>query len=199
MILPPSKPRASLSLVHEAATSAWRRVHGLKPIPELYVLAVRGYYRDTMGKRGENDIAIYDDAFFIVSPFGFSSWNGNTDPSRFGWNTGAKKYMARLKVGIWIFKRLKHKMNSPTGYMAFGQGDSPVTVQRMSGDGKVHNEETGCFGINNHRGGSVGTSSEGCVTLPPEQWPAYYGQLAAALEMSGAKSFPLILIEGPIS
>jgi lysozyme len=192
--LPKVKPKASRAIVTAKASSAYGET-----LPAVYVLAVRGYYRDTMGKAGVNDVGIYDDALFIVSPHGFSSWNGNTDPSRFGWNTAAKKFMARLKAGCWEFRRLKHHPSRPTGYMAFGQGAAPVTVQRVKADGTVHNEETGCFGINLHRGGISGTSSEGCVTLPAEQWPAYYGQLAAALELADQKTFPLILVEDLIS
>lgn len=193
-IVPPSKPKASRALVTATALAAYG-----KALPSVYVLAARGYYRDSMGKVGYNDVSIYDDAFFIVSPCGFSAYNGNVDPSRFGWNEGAQKFMARLKAGCWEFRRLKHHPSRPTGYMAFGQGNSPVTVQRMKADGTVHNEETGCFGINNHRGGINGTSSEGCVTVPREQWPSYYGQLAAALELAGQKTFPLILVDGPIN
>ena len=81
----------------------------------------------------------------------------------------------------------------------FGQGDSPVTVERMSADGEIHDEETGCFGINLHRGGVNGTSSEGCLTVTQEQWKVFHYYLTLALDKAGMKSFPLILIEGPIS
>lgn len=198
-LLPASKPNAPLSAIMAAAQTAWRTQHTELALPELFVLAVRGYYRDSMGLAGRNDLAIYDDAFFIVSPYGCSRWNGNADPSRIGWNGGAGKYMARLKTGVWTFRRLKHHASRPDGYMAFGQGGSELTVQRMKSDGSVHDEETGCFGINLHRGGLNGTSSEGCITVPPSQWPSFYGTLAAALEMTRLKTFSLILIDGPIS
>lgn len=194
---PPTKPKATREQVAKAAASAWSQAHPGQPLPDLYVLAVRGYYAN-MGTPGVNDLGVYDDALFIVSPHGFSGWNANTDPSRGGWNDGAKKYMARLQPGVWKFRRLKHKMSSPLGYMAFGQGPEPVTVERIRKTGEVANRETGCFGINLHRGGINGTSSEGCLTLPPVQWPQFYGQLASALEIGSAKTFPLILINGPL-
>ena len=165
-------------------------------MPETYVLAVRGYYRDSMGKVGENDPGMYDDAFFIVTPLAMYPYNGNTDPSRYGWNAGAGKYMARLKPGVWEFRRLKHHASRPDGYMAFGQGDNEVTVERIDDRGRVRVTETGCFGINNHRGGNNGTSSEGCLTVPVDQWPSYDRTLADAV---GTKTFPMILIEGPIN
>lgn len=188
------KPQAPLSKIMSAA-------HGVagSVLPDIFVLAVRGYYRDTMGQSGKNDVGIYDDAIFIVDPFGFTPWNANTDPSRFGWNAGAGKYMARLKTGVWTYRPLKHHASRPDGYMAFGHGDSEVTVERMSADGEIHNEETGCFGINLHRGGVNGTSSEGCLTIPAEQWVSFHSSLNLALSKTGQKTFPLILIDGPIS
>jgi hypothetical protein len=107
--------------------------------------------------------------------------------------------MARLKPGVWTFRRLKHKMASPTGYMAFGQGPDVVTVERIDRDGKTRQTETGQFGINLHRAGQNGTSSEGCLTVPVEQWAQFRNVLDDALDRTGAKTFPLILIEGPIN
>ena len=191
--IPPSRPRASLSLVIEAAKKAL----GDKPLPETFVLMDRSYYDQSMGKPG-NDVGIYDDAAFIVSALGFSSWNANSDPSRYGWNAGAGKYMARLKPGVYSFQRLKHHASRPDGYMAFGQGGSPVIVERIKQDGTIAQTETGCFGINLHRGGINGTSSEGCLTIPVEQWPAFDRTLADILSKTGRKAFTLILIDGPL-
>ena len=196
--IPSSKPRATLAVVMAAALAAWKPKHANQPLPELFVLGVRAYYRDTMGRPGTNDTGLYDDALFIVSPFGFSAWNANTDPSRYGWNPGAGKFMARLACGVWVFQRLKHHASRPDGYLAFGQGESPVTVERIREDSSVAMAETGCFGINLHRGGINGTSSEGCCTVPAEQWPAFDQTLATALSRTGARSFPFLLIEGPI-
>jgi lysozyme len=198
MNLPPSKPRASLGVVIAAGNKAWQAARPGTPLPDFFVLVVRAYYRDTMGVPRSNDYGIYDDAVFIVSPFGFSPWNGNSDPSRIGWNPGAGKYMARLKPGIYKFRSLKHKINSPLGYMAFGQGASPVTVERIRQDGTIAQTETGRFGINLHRGGQSGTSSEGCLTVPPGQWIAFRNTLDTAIARMSAETFPLILVEGPL-
>jgi lysozyme len=157
----------------------------------------RAYYDATMGGPG-NDVGMYDDAAFIVSPQGFTSWNANTDPSRYGWNPGAGKYMARLKPGVYRYRRLKHHASRPDGYMAFGQGDIPVTVERIRENGGIARTETGCFGINLHRGGNNGTSSEGCMTIPTGQWPAFDQTLSGILKNLNTSTFTLILIEGAI-
>jgi len=197
-ITPPAKPKAPEAVVRAAAAKAWQAKHGTKQLPSLYVLAVRGYRRDSMGEPGQNDVGIYDDAIFILSTHGMTAWNANTDPSRYGWNPGAGKYMARLAPGVWKFRRLKHHFSRPDGYMAFGQGEEPVTVQRIASNGKVMQTDTGTFGINLHRGGMAGTSSEGCLTIPREDWADFDATLFHRLTEAANLSFPLILIDGPI-
>jgi lysozyme len=194
--IPPSRPRASLTAVMAAAQKAWPPSRGA--LPSLFVLAVRAYYRDTMGVPRENDFSMFDDAIFIVTPFGFSAWNANTDPSRAGWNPGVRKFMARLQPGVWNFRRLKHHARRPTGYMAFGQGADPVTVERIDSSRKIRQTETGIFGINLHRASTSGTSSEGCLTVPVGQWVSFRSMLDDAIAKTDSKTFPLILIDGPI-
>lgn len=197
--IPPAKPAASEATVRAAAATAWKARHGDAPMPSLYLLACRGYFRDTMGAPGRNDIGIYDDAIFILTTHGMSGWNANTDPSRSGYNSKAGKFMARLATGVWKFRRLKHKASSPDGYMAYGQGEYPVTVQRIREDGTIATTENGCFGINLHRGGLSGTSSEGCLTIPREHWAAFDSALFHSLTAASNMSFPVILIDGPIN
>ena len=193
--IPKSKPKATRDIVISKATEAWADKHGTAPLPERFVLAVRGYYQDTMGEPGVNDLSMYDDALFIVAPTSMTSWNANVDPSRYGWNAGAGKYMARLQPGCWWFKPLIHRGR----YQAFGQGDNLVTVERIRKDGSVAQTETGEFGINLHLGGVNGTSSEGCLTVPPERWSDFRRTLNQVLHLAGLKRFALILIDGPIA
>jgi lysozyme len=194
---PNSKPKASRQRIEVAALKKWKESgRKAEEFPTTFIFASRAYYRDLMGKPGVNDTGIYDDAIFIVTPDDFTAWNANTDPSRYGWNAGAGKFMARLKPGIWSFRRLKHKMSSPRGYMAFGQGSAPVTVERIKQDGTIAVTETGVFGINLHRGGNIGTSSEGCQTIPPSQWIDFDKTLA---EIIGDRRIEYILTDEAVA
>jgi lysozyme len=186
--LPRSKPQASRETIIAQATVAWAAVHGTAPLPARFVFAVRGYYSETFAPAG-NNIGEYDDAFFIVQPDSMSSWNGNSDPSRYGLRPEGQKYMARLKPGCWWFRKLIHRGK----YQAFGQGPDPVTVERIRQDGSIAQTETGEFGINLHLGGINGTSSEGCPTVHPVQWSAFRKALNLMLSSAGMDRFVLIL------
>ena len=192
--MPRSKPQAALSVVMDSAKQEWNKSYEKDMFPELFVLAVRGYFSQTIGEAG-NDINVYDDAHFIVSPLGISAWNSNVDPTRYGWNAKAGKYMARLSAGCWKFQRLIHRAK----YQAFGQGDNLVRVDRVRADGSIARVETGLFGINDHLGGENGTSSEGCMTHPPTQWNDYRKKLNKVLALASLKQFDFILVEGPIN
>ncbi len=130
-----------------------------KSLPDLFVVGIRGYYEDSMGEKGKNDRAIYDDAIFIVGKNCYHPFNGNTDPSAF------KKEMANLKPGVWpVYKIDLHRGQ----YLALCQRAGNVTVIR---DQK--GPDTGMFGINIHKGGVWKTSSLGCQTIPAEQWEEF--------------------------
>src|SRR5690606_11274540 len=128
---------------------------------------------NSMGVPGKNDRGIYDDAIFVLTPTGYYTFNGNTDPSRYraGYGLGSRKGMACLKAGIHRYKIGTHNPSkSPASrYKALVQAE-PVTVIR---DGNPPYEHTGWHGINIHRGGDKTTSSLGCQTIPPSQWPAF--------------------------
>ena len=140
-----------------------------RSIHPLVVVGIRGYYRDTMGAPGVNDRGMYDDALFIDTPDSFATFNGNTDPSRvqIGQGTGDCKGMAVLNAGVWYV----HKFDLHKGeYLALCQRLGQVTVTR---DGTPPYPDTGMFGINIHKGGYNTTSSLGCQTVHPDQWPTF--------------------------
>lgn len=156
------------------------------------LLGRRGYYRDAMGKVGVNDIGIYDDAIMVVTPTAFATFNANCDPSR------QRPGMAMLKAGVWRYQIGTHGLSRPTEqqYTALVQA-APVTVLRYA-IGEPAREDTGLFGINIHRGGYSTTSSEGCQTIYPEQWPAFIALVESEMKRHGMATIPYALTErGP--
>jgi len=184
-MIPASSPRATRALIERLAKKA------AKELPAVYLVGVRGYYRDTMGKTGTNDRGIYDDALFIVGPETFATFNGNTDPS--AWRKG----IATLVPGVHPYRPANHGISRPGGgYPAF----RPATKNEelpVTRDGVV-NPRPG-VAINIHRGSRTTTSSEGCQTVPPAQWDAFHALLTKELKAAGQKTFPYILLEGPIA
>ena len=150
------------------------------------LLGVRGYYKNTMGKPGVNDAGIYDDAIFIVSPNKLMlSYNANTDPSR------SFHGVAVLKAGgPYLYKIGLHNMKNP--YKALRQYGR-VTVLR---DGKEHTDTAAApFYIDIHKGGYNTTSSLGCQTIHPDQWPDFITNVERLLMVNKQVIVPYCLIE----
>lgn len=171
------------------------------PEKHLIVVAIRGFKLDSMGKRGENDRRVYDDAHFIVTPRGILAFEGNTDPNgyRRGSGFGANKGMAMLDTGVWFFGKGPHK-----GRPAFRQA-CPFTVIR---DGNPPYKHTGYHAINWHDGGYSTTSSLGCQTNKPNDFSTIRSYIYKELENLDnpkmyldykdyglRRAFPYILIE----
>lgn len=180
-ILPPARPRLSAAKVDEILAA-----HNVRDA--VAILGVRGYYTNTMGRFGENDRGIYDDAIFINSPQATVAFNANTDPSRH------RKGIANLKTGIWKYKVGIHGLSKPKEqqYTALVQA-AEVTVHR---DGQ--GDDTGWFGINIHRGGYGTTSSLGCQTIYPDQWEAFIATVRDQMARHDQKVVPYLLINGPV-
>ena len=158
------------------------------------LVGIRGYYRDTIGAKGKNDLKRFDDAIILVSPNVHAAWNANVDPSRLGWNPKAKKQMAQLKPGVYRYRLGKHGIRSGSPYKALVQAE-PVTVYRGQ------EEETGWFGINIHAGGNnpLRTESEGCQTLPGRpgqlgsQWESFIATVESEMKRNNAKTVSYVL------
>lgn len=191
--IPNRRPSPDWPALRDRLLAAGRALDHLLTQP-VFVVAIRGLFSRTIGAPG-NDINAYDDALYVVIPRPgtgknpiIHTYNANTDPTRYGWNPGAGKFMARLKPGSYKMRRRLHGGR----YMAFGQDGSPVTVERIDADGHIRHTETGSFGIDLHPGGENGTSSEGCQTIPRPQWPHLETTL---LTTAGKNWFPYELIE----
>jgi hypothetical protein len=138
----------------------------------------RGYYRDTMGRPGQNDRGILDDALVALAIDGadidaFSTFNANTDSTRTGLRPDGQAGLAQLvettKGGVYRYQLGIHTPSKPNRRPALVQ-HGPVTINRDGADttraGRI---ETGFFGINIHNLIGSTTGSEGCQTLTPEQ------------------------------
>lgn len=187
IMLPPARPGASSQavLAHlERLLDADPAFH-IGGLP-VVALAIRGYYRDTMGAPGRNDVGIFDDACFLIDrrTGAVKSFNWNTDPSRLGFNASIDKPFAILAAGSWIFRKGRHKGKGEAWrqltpeeaqahhlgkYYAAGdpRADGRFKVWRGQLDQKP---EQGYQAINIHWGGESTTSSWGCQTAPPSQW-----------------------------
>ena len=157
------------------------------------ILGRRGYYRDTMGVVGENDIGIYDDALILVSPTAYVTFNANCDPARH--HPG----VATLKAGVWRYKIGVHNQSKDPAlhphYKALVQA-APVTVIRDPDTSHAERwDDTGMFGINHHRGSYHSTSSEGCQTVYPDQYDAYITLVESEMSRYGLAEISYALTE----
>ena len=162
-------------------------------MPDFYVLGVRGYYRDTMGKPGVNDIGIYDDAMFVVGPECFVAFNANTDPQQ------NKAGIATLLTGWYPYRPGNHGITRPGGgYPAFRPAtkNEELPVKRY-GETTIPSKRPG-VAINIHRGGYNTTSSAGCQTIHPSQWAAFQALVMSELKKAGLRTFWYGLIDGPL-
>lgn len=201
-------PEVSKDKVAALAAEAWKKSGRAGELPAYYMFAVRGYWPVSMGPTSKNDPGVYDDAWFFVGPDVFLALQANTDPSRYGWNAGAGKPMAVLQPGFWPFYRGAHKKRVPalrqyTEDEAKAAGLSckgRFTVMRTYGTGDSRNyTESGYYAINAHRGGNVGTSSEGCQTAPPETFDSFMSKVWSYTKNAGLKTVWYGLIDGPIN
>ncbi len=181
----------------------------------VMVLAVRGYYRDTMGEKGENDFGIFDDAAFLIDLraeagsriIGRYRWN--TDPSRSGHNPGVGKGYAILQPGVWPFYRGMHKGK----YQAWRQHEEGTPRQqalsRFFRDMRKHGwfriwrgqigqqDQWGYQAINIHPGGVENTSSWGCQTAPntADQWGQFLEPSYQLTRATGQPFLPYVLTD----
>ena len=195
-MIPKTKPRAPRHIVQAAALKEWRKDKTRGPMPDFYVLSVRGYYRDTMGKVGVNDRGIFDDAFFVVGPDTFVSFRGNVDPSYY--KAGVSSLMTgwhKYKPGLHGVSR--DRPGKKVSYPAFIPA-TPGKRLPVTRDGERGRSKRDGVANNIHRTSYNTTGSAGCQTLPPSDWTAFHALVTMELKRHGLKTFWNGLVEGPI-
>jgi lysozyme len=153
------------------------------------LLGVRGYYKHTMGNPDKNDLGVYDDAIFILAPNKLMlSYNANTDPSSI-----FNDHTAMLKPGgPYLYKIGMHGVSGDHPYRALRQYGR-VTVLRK---GKEDTDTAQApFYIDIHRGGYNTTSSLGCQTIHPDQWPDFFANVERLMDNNRQQVIPYCLVE----
>ena len=158
-------------------------------LPPVFLAAVRGYYSETFAPSG-NNLGVYDDAMFLVTPQKIYRFNANTDPSR------DRPGMATLLPGWHLYRRGNHGITRPGGgYPAFRPAtqNEELPVRRF-GESRFPSARPG-VAINIHRGGANGTSSEGCQTSHPDQWEEFYAAVDGAMTTHHMTRIGYLLME----
>ena len=168
IILPPNKPRMGRSKIEEIL------IHSKVSLTVASLVFIRGYFLNTLGRRNKNDLNVYDDACFLISPSHFSSYNANTDPNRMFRGSRA---LAKVSLGVYQFYRGLHR-GKYKALRAFPEG-SKLSCTR-------NGRKSTCSYINIHKGSSNQwafnvTHSDGCFTIPSIQYGAW--RLSTWLEM----------------
>lgn len=187
-MLPPDRPNISRARVLEIL-----KANGIDlAVVKLAVVAIRGYYLNTMGVLAKNDRGIYDDCIVVITDKICVPFNGNTDPSAFRPRTSKQQGMATLKLGVHWYHRGNHGISRPGGgYPAFRPAN-PAERLPVTRDGQVG--DFWGIAINLHRGSKTSTSSEGCQTLWPDQWGEFYGLVDTQMTKVGVSKFPYVLV-----
>lgn len=133
-----------------------------------------------MGNPTRNDINIYDDAAFVVSPKTFQAFNANTDPARSG------RKLAMLKPQVIQYYRGKHR-GKYDALRPFPEGIRLLCTR----DG----ENSTCANTNIHKGGNNDTFSEGCLTIPPTQYEEFINLVYSLMSLYGQKVIEVCLVE----
>lgn len=150
------------------------------------VVAIRGYYLNTMGKAGENDRGIFDDAIVLIGPNYYQTFNGNTDPRI------VKAGVGMLLPGWHLFKQGWHGYGKASVHKAFRTANVREVLPVLR-DGQFGIKEG--VTVNLHKGGQFNTNSIACQTIVADQWREFQEQAYKLMNAEGQKVLPYLLLE----
>jgi hypothetical protein len=150
------------------------------------VIAIRGYFKNSMGKPGENDRGIFDDAFILIGPNYFKTFNANTDPRV------TKNGVGMLLPGWHLFKQGWHGYGKQSGHEAFRTANAREVLPVLR-DGQVGIKEG--VTVNLHKGGQYNTNSIACQTVQADQWLEFKKDAYTLMNKEGQKLLPYLLLE----
>lgn len=186
-VIPKSRPQKSKSEV-EAILEPLLGTLPEKKFP-LVAFGLRGYYADTFGVKGKNDRGQWDDAIGWLDrrTGGFQIWNGNTDPT-----AKFKEGLGQIHAPQILYFRIgKHK-----GRPAFRQA-ATFLVDRDGANGPVKASIDCAFNWHDSLNPIKTTSSEGCQTMPKDQFKAAreYGYVVVRQYYPKTETFPYLLVD----
>lgn len=150
------------------------------------VIAIRGYFKKSVGDPNKNDRNVYDDAIILIGPNYFKTFNGNTDPRQY------KQGIAMLLPGWHLFKKGVHHPGKSGQHEAFRTANAREVLPVLR-DGQVGIKEG--VTINMHKGGINSTNSAGCQTIHPDQWLEFQRDAYKLLTNEGQRVLPYLLLE----
>lgn len=175
-MLPKARPPITRQIAIDLAADAG--LTSARTAGAAFILGRRGYYPSMGGNATGNDRNVYDDAWALVLPDVFETFNANTDPE----NVKVQGRATLVAPQILLMKEVTHRAGTKNAHQALGQA-SPVLVHRHDTEswkaGDKHETWGVCqgngiwrgwFGINGHCGFYNQTGSEGCQTCHPDQW-----------------------------
>lgn len=156
---------------------------------ELFLIGIRGYYLNTMGKKNENDFDLYDDAIALVSTRKIWTFNCSMDPQV------VKNHVAQLPDGVIWYKQGQHGISGDNPYDALRQA-KPVRVRRYNDKtGEWFLDDLGWPFTNIHKGGWTRTGSLGCITIYPSQWDEFINLVYKEMDALNKELIPCLIME----
>lgn len=178
----------------------------------VIVFGIRSYFNPGNNKRG-----IYDDAIGYISSSSYGVFPGNCDPSV------TRADIAVLQPGVWRYKKGLHGLH----HLNPSVPADAAELKQLQDTGRDVSGYTACYWalrqagdvtvlrdgytqpytdtpprprmwIDIHRGGYNTTSSEGCQTIHPAYWDAFFWKGVEPL-LGKDQNIPYCLADAPVA